>query len=369
MIRTFAIGRKTLARVRTHISLTTTASQLAPFKSFSSEKRVVPGASLITKAVLTKPVQIPTTDETIPDSGMFAQLKSAEREQFPKKNRVRSKYRENRSAALALPCTTKELEATRGNLKALLAKIAPFVVEHANRRVDLFFYTAIAYYLSQMPPTKAFTSLQNGTGRTIKGNRATTVGCHSSLIPSLVDETIFANRVGKEKNKSILSGTHLLDSLNSTVELPPLVNAVDDVIENMGRQKCLKILGDVAQGTINPVDGLNLFLIMMQDILATLKKQAELKKESPLVQYSLLRQPGINSELIDLVTKGTLSTTFLPHTQTAADEYVQLLLRMTPKEKAQCEDEASKEKMYLKKIAEMQTEILQAKSAQHSPSA
>ncbi|BCA96623.1 hypothetical protein TUM19329_29840 [Legionella antarctica] len=293
----------------------------------------------------------------------FAQLKLEEYKQFSYKKRRRSDYKRNYSFALALPYPTDQLAKNQNNQSELLNMSAKYVIEHANRRVDLFFYTLIAYYNTGFLPTFGHTDLQHGRGRNTKGFTNITEACHSSFTPSLLDKTIYQNTMGKEKNKSLLSGTHLMDSLNSTVELPPFINALDDILELACRQKCLEILADVSIGKINPVEGLTFFLKMMQDVLTNLKQQAE-HKNSSLLQHSLIRKKQVNPKLLDLVIRGTLSTTYSDQTKSAAGDYIQLLLRMTPEEKALCgNSEKSKEKLYMEKMTEMQREILQTKSS------
>lgn len=101
----------------------------------------------------------------------------------------------------------------------------------------------------------------------------------------------------------------------------------------------------------------------MQDILNELKWQAEREKNSALIQRSLMGKHVVNLELVNLVIKGTLATTFSTQKQTATDAYIHLLLRLTPEEKMLCEqNDKSKEQVYLEKIMGMQQEILQAKS-------
>jgi hypothetical protein len=180
----------------------------------------------------------------------------------------------------------------------------------------------------------------------------------------LLDKTIYQNKEAGDKYKSLLCGTHLMSSLNLTVELPPFVNHFDFILESRCRQKCMDILGEVSFGKINPIEGLNRFLKMMHDDLTDLKHQAEQKTQSTLLKYSLTKEQIVDPKLVDLTIQGALSTTFSYQTQTAADDYIQLLLRMTPKEKKMClSNEKGKEKLYLEKIIEMQSEILQAKSS------
>ncbi|KTD51298.1 hypothetical protein [Legionella quateirensis] len=301
-----------------------------------------------------------------PDSRFFNQLKSEEHKQFFNRRRERYKYYENYSAALALPCSKYELVRKQNDRSAMLALSRNNIIEHANRRVDLFFYTLIAYYKTGLFPTNGHTSLQHGRGRTLfRDDKESnlTQACHSSFTPALLDKSIYQkSRFGKQ-HKSLLSGTHLMDSLNSTVELPPFVNELDDVLEHLCRQKSLELVGQVSQGTLNPIEGLELFLKMMKDALTELKQSADKRIPSAVLQHSLSGQKYINPKLIDLVMRGTLRTTFLTDTDTVSDEYIQLLLRMNPEEKALSEhNNETRQKLYLDKIADMQKEILETKS-------
>ena len=297
------------------------------------------------------------------DPYSFDQLKLEEHKQFTEKKRTRFKYTKNYSAALALPYSKLELTNKRDAPQALLSMANNHVIEHANRRVDLFFYTLIAYYKTMLLPTNGHTNLQHG-----RGSEHITEACHSSLIPSLLDKTIYQHPEADEKHKSLLSGTHLMNSLNATVELPSFVNAFDDVLELKCRPKCLELIGAVSQGKITPIDGLNIFLQMMQDTLNELKRQAEQKKNSLLAPYSFLGKQELSLGLINLVIKGTLATTFSAQKLAATDAYIQLLLRLTPEEKMLCEqNDTSKDRLYLEKIMGMQQEILQAKSEPNVP--
>ncbi|KTD54294.1 hypothetical protein Lsai_3116 [Legionella sainthelensi] len=304
----------------------------------------------------------PTTK--IPGSRFFEQLKKEEHKQFPHKKRNRFSYNNNQSAALSLPYSNDQLVTKQNNPDELLALSKASIIEHANRRVDLFFYTLIAYYKTSFFPTYTQTTLQYGKGRTIDDG-CITEACHSSFTPSLLDNIIYRNKETGEKLKSLLSNTHLLDNLNSTVELPSFVNDLDDVLENTCRPQCLEIIRRTSIGEINPIQGLTIFLTMMQNVLRDLKEKAEPKSTSCFSQHSFLKQKSINPVLIDLVTTGTLSDTFSDETQTVTDEYIQLLLRMKPDEKKLCEKKGNKEKVYLKKITEIQEEILYSKSSQN----
>lgn len=354
MMRMFRVRAKPLTRTYKDALLSSFPSQLPPHGSVSTKENTLETQKLAKGKY----------PATVPDSSFFSKLKLAEQHQFSHRKRRRFDYKNNFSAALSLPYTRKELDDRRGEQNALLTMVKKHVIEHANRRVDLFFYTLIAYYNTGIFPTSGHTDLQHGRGRNTNRGRAITEACHSSFIPSLLDTTIYQNK-GRTKYKSLLSGTHFMDSLNATVELPPFVNDLDDMLEGACRQKSLKILQEVSLGKINPIEGLNIFLKMMQGTLKKFKKEAESKSESVLLQHSLMKQKFINPDLVDLVIHGTLSSTFSNTTETASDDYIQLMLRLTPKEKILCEkDEKFKVELYLEKMIEIQEEILSSKNGE-----
>lgn len=294
----------------------------------------------------------------IPDSSFFTKLKKEGHKQFPYEKRCRFSYEENQSASLSLPYSNDQLIAKQSVHQELLEMSKASIVEHANRRVDLFFYTLIAYYKTSCFPRYTQTTLQYGIGRTTKEEGCITEACHSSFTPSLLDNIIFRNKESEEKLKSLLSGTHLLNNLNSTVELPPFVNDLDDLLESICRPKCLKIIHHTVTGQINPIEGLTDFLNMMRDALRDLKEKAECTKPS----FFSEKQKSISPELIDLVTMGTFADTYSEETETVADEYIQMLLRMRSEERKKCGTKSKREKIYLKKISEMQDEILSSNS-------
>lgn len=300
----------------------------------------------------------------IPDSSFFKQLKKEEHAQFFSTKRRRFSYEMNRSAALSLPYSITELATKQNQQQELLTMSKKSIIEHANRRVDLFFYTLIAYYKTSYFPTFTKTTLQHGTGRSTITHECITEACHSSFTPSLLDNIIYQNKKSGEKLQSLLSNTHLLNNLNSTVELPSFVNDFDDILESSCRPECIEILRRTSIGEINPIEGITIFLKMMKNVLNDLKEKAEHENPSLLSQQSFLKQKSINPTLIYLVSTGTLADTFSEETETVTDEYIQLLLRMRPEEKKLCEKNHNKEKIYLKKITEIQNEILSSNSHQ-----
>jgi len=299
----------------------------------------------------------------VPELNYFIDLKIQEDKQTHPSHRKRFEYDKNHTAALALPLSDDELSKKQRNHKTLFSISQANVIEHANRRVDLFFYTLIAYYKTEFFPTQGHTNLQYGIGRnTTKKNLLQ--ACHSSIIPSFVDATIYQPNSAATKKKSILCGTHFMDSLNATVELPASVNDLDGILENnyACREKSLDIIRRVALGQINPIEGLNGFLKMMRDVLKHIEQQTNKNTPSTHVHHSFLKSKSINSKLIHLIKKGTLEKTFSEETESVLDSYIQLLLRINPKKNEKLTlDDNTKKQLYLTKMAEIQDEILNTK--------
>lgn len=260
------------------------------------------------------------------------------------KKRKRYDYSTNHSAALALPVSTPELNQKKNDSDSLVNLSKDLIVEHAARRVDLFFYTLIAYYQTQASPQLGHTELQHGRGRS-SHNINITQACHSSFTPSLIDENM-----NSEEYTSILHGTHFMDSINSTIELPAIVNKFDDELENTYscRKKSLEIIRQVSLGKINPIQGLNQFLNMMH------------------MTFNLIPSSSpVKDKIIKLEKQGTFVGKFSSDL-TVTDEYIELLLRLTNQEKiASLKKAGNKIIIYLGKIKELQHEILNTKS-QHN---
>ena len=328
--------------------------------SSKTEKSPIPqGKNVITSR---------TNSQSAPPTHFFTQLKQEEHKQFTSKRRRRFDYKENYSVAISLPYSNSELKRAEDNQSKLLKLSKHNLLEHSHRRVDLFFYTLIAYYNTKIIPVRGHTSLQHGRGRHVGDDTSITEACHSSFTPSLVDNTIYQNSHSKKKRKGLLCGTHLMDNLNATVELPSFVNDLDDVLEKMCGNKCFAILREVSLGTINPIEGLNQFLKEIQRVLINIRQQIETNNCSNLIRHSLIGKKEDNIKLINLVLRGTLRTTFSEQTQCVIDEYIQMLLRMSEQEKELLKKNGEcNEALYLNKIIEMQDEILQTKNTPLRP--
>lgn len=265
------------------------------------------------------------------------------------KHRRRSTYQENITAALALPLATEILESSKANPEAMLALSKESIIEHAHRRVDLFFYTLIAYYNTHKSPTQDVTRLQHGRGRNSHDKHNLLQACHSSLIPSFIDDTYKDQKKLNLGHRSILCGTHFMHSLNSTVELPAFVNDFDTVLESSYacRTKSMEIIQNVSKGKINPIQGLNLFLKMMDQTFIQLE-------ENYLSESNQLK-----SNLVALMRKSTSNENYFYKTKFVRDDYIESMLRLTQDEILTCNiSREMREQVYLEKILELQQEIL-----------
>ena len=296
-----------------------------------------------------------TEKKAVSYSCVTALLEETEKRHYPNEKRQRYHYSANLSASVALPYLDEEWNLLSNDKHRLLQVCEEHVKQHATRRVDLFFYTLIAYYKKELVVSIGKTTLQHGRGRSSQLQ-----ACHSSLFPSLIDNSIFNQIAGERPFKSILSGTHFFNSLNLTFELPIFVNQFDSVIESNCRKKALDVLNETSFGVINPIEGLTDFLNMMQTTLNRLQREmAHHHNKSVLSNQAVIEKAIIDLRLLELTKTGTLERPFLQRTQAASDAYIESLLRMTPEEQMGCQrSQAFKEECYLKKILQIQDEIL-----------
>ncbi|MFJ1268107.1 hypothetical protein ACD661_06030 [Legionella lytica] len=280
-----------------------------------------------------------------PQECSVQKLKAQAKKLFPQRARQKFSYQQNYTASQALSLSNEQLNPNALSHAELLLLAKKNILEHANMRVDLFFYTMIAYYQKNLHPILGHTSLQYGRGRSSETQQLLSEACHDSILPALIDETVLSTDPQNPK-ACLLSGTHFMNSLNSTTELPPFVNDLDDVIEQLCREKALVILEAVSRGGIDPIEGINLFLQILKASLDTISEKAEREKNLFL------------SELVDLVVQGSISQRFDEDTESVCDEYVQMMLQLNNKEKKDCLNKQQRAKIYTTKFAQMQTFIL-----------
>ncbi|MGL6029988.1 MAG: hypothetical protein ACRC0M_09455 [Legionella sp.] len=277
----------------------------------------------------------------IPKNTSHADLQNAASALLPKRSRTRSDYQKNKAASLMLDLSSEELLQHRDNHDKLLQLSKSNIIAHATMRIDLFFYTLCAYYNQKLQPILGRTYLQHGCGRSSDDQQLLSSACHDSMLPSLIDESVFA--LGQP---CILSGTAFMNSLNSTTELPPFVNALDDKLEALCRQKSLDILCCVSSGEINPVEGLALFMRLLKNSFEDLGCKA-IKEKNKLMH-----------SLINLLVEHTVDRYFDEETETVDQEYIYMMLQLSAREKAQCYSGRGKAKILMDKILEAQSYIL-----------
>lgn len=180
------------------------------------------------------------------------------------------------------------------NVTAALAKREQALDEeliafHASLRMDLLFFTLVAYYQTGLVPCIEPTQRQHGQGS------KQTVACHSSLLPALSDRILQRTHGYDTRHGSVnvyriglFDGTYFENALNLTVELDKSVNYFDTYyIEGRSttnaqlRQYALSVLSKVAKGEYDPVTGMNDFLNTMHRHL--LSKQGEYFRKQELL--------------------------------------------------------------------------------------
>jgi hypothetical protein len=261
--------------------------------------------------------------------------------------RLKSQYTENKSPALRLDVSTAELDKASKDSKQLVNISENYIKEHAARRVDLFFYTMVAYYKSHLFPVRRRTDLQHGVGRSSFDGKNVTQACHSSFFGGFADQA--------HSQSGLLDGTYLQHALNATVELPGFVNKMDDALEERfeGRAESLKILQAVASEKISPTDGLALFLQLMEKLFAQIEKNGSDNQVYPS-QY-------VKADVLALQRFGTFTNKWRTDRRVVNDDYIEMLLRLTPEEKATCKiSNKMREECYRKKYSEIKNEIISA---------
>ncbi len=265
----------------------------------------------------------PTLPPDMQSTLLFLTMKS------PKKGRNnKTEYEDNVTISLKMEEGSNPLEENR-------------IVEHAQRRIDLFFYLLIAYYKTGLKVDIAETITQHGMG-TKKDN---TNGCHSALLTSLLDaECAKPSHLYDTRQKpdamicrsGLLDNTHFYNSLNSTVELHKAVNYFEThhlegkKTDNKMRKKSLIFLNEVSQGAITPITGMLKFLVSLKEHFDERESLYLSNMElptSPIASRSLI----LNSE-----KKGSFKETWhenIGYEPTLNDDYVNTILMPTEADK------------------------------------
>lgn len=194
---------------------------------------------------------------------------------FEKKKKEREKEGEKKESAFYAM-----------SIQEQITHMQEYGVEHAARRVDLFFYLLVYYY--KQPPTVITigdTYLQFG-----QGVGGITQAAHSAPLPSLIDGTQSYGHDtysgGDSKEAWSLADKTFAEILNSTVELPTWFNHFDNhYVEKYLREKAVLFLNQVSQKKITPVEALTHFFLFMEAHLVGIKRKylenSEAQEQSP----------------------------------------------------------------------------------------
>lgn len=243
------------------------------------------------------------------------------------------------------------LQSPRKLIMESLALTKDYVQEHAARRVDLFFLLLVAVYKKNVVVVKGETTDQYGQGsRKLRGTQA----CHSSFFPALKMELPERQTRSAVEAVPSLAGTHLEIELNSTVELPAVVNGFDGYMEGRGPEgrsklirSCETILNQVAKGKLNPKSGMDSFLSKMNRFL-----------NAPNANYFNREGKETPKEAKQLVHEYEKTGTFWAATvdrQHVRDEYMHMMLGVHKEEEQKQLKEKPElmEEYYLRKQAEI----------------
>lgn len=242
--------------------------------------------------------------------------------------RTRKKSAFNDNITMALSCTQMGIDQL-------------LIENHASRRVDLFFYTLIAYYNTKLFVEIEDTFLQHGLG-TKKQNSA---ACHSAILTSLWD-TNHTSPPATDHNftsyrTSILNGTHFENSLNATVELDVSVNYFDtNYIEGRSathlkmRVIALAILNKVSRGELDPIEGMNCFLSKMHKNFMSIQSDYFNNKElksSPKLSRQAIFTAQYKGTFFNSCAFQTIENA--PDDIILKDDYVNMLLASSKEER------------------------------------
>jgi hypothetical protein len=135
-----------------------------------------------------------------------------------------------------------------------IEKSRELIIEHAERRIELFFYTLVYYYGKKNPI--AILDTERGSRQKVHGIKPyyNTHACHSALISNPCEKPLWRRADGSGYiNVTIVwpEDNHFINVLSTTTELPMEVNAFDSVLEgkiktpSFWRQYALDLLNAV----------------------------------------------------------------------------------------------------------------------------
>lgn len=229
----------------------------------------------------------------------------------------------------------KQQQATSDALKVdeiILKKVNMVekqIKEHAARRVDLFFYLLVAVYGKYAIVTKDCTIKQHGKGRKECGTQA----CHSSMLPNIKLEPIntawsFWTLFRSSQQNLNLSDTQFAETLNMTVELPEIVNGFDGSLEGRAKQspytrEALEILNKASKKEIDPKEGMNAFIKLINQFFINYEKKHFLKRNC--------KMPKATKKVWEYEKIGSFLSANEDN-ETMSEDYFYLMLSLNPAE-------------------------------------
>ncbi|MBS0350797.1 MAG: hypothetical protein JSR33_06380 [Proteobacteria bacterium] len=241
---------------------------------------------------------------------------------------------------------------------------------HAISRIDLFFYTLIAYWRTNLYVYTGEKILQHGLCARTRTLGTFLYACHSSLFPTLVDAKSGDEfKLLKNKLRGILLDLDLKEdkrfkpffhSLNATVALPQAVKFFDLQLEGKScadfpegrsiyRTQALEIINAVSKGLFDPIQGINQFFLIMYGFFEnmSLNYVGKTSKMSP---------SQARKDILDSVRNSTFS---LQEQGKIKKDYIELLLRLTSEESKNLDlNPENRGKVYASKMSMIATEIV-----------
>jgi hypothetical protein len=154
------------------------------------------------------------------------------------------------------------------------------IIDHAYRRIQLFYCQLLFYFKEDCKVTQAPTISQHG-----KGGCHCLSAAHSSILPNLHDDkTLMAVNLS------------LYHNMNSTIEMPEIVNLYDCVIEGQMRAQALALINCTSIEGLHPYEALEIFVEKIQDFFIASRKEIQTKLNL------LSRIVSLEQELVKLET-------------------------------------------------------------------
>jgi hypothetical protein len=207
-----------------------------------------------------------------------------------------------------------------------IEKSKDLIVEHAERRIELYFYTLVYYYGQQY--RIAIQDTARGSRQKVHGIKLFyhTEACHSAIISNPCGKPLWRRSDGLGYIDATIiwdEDNHFINVLSTTTELPTEVNDFDIILEgkiktpSVWRKYALDLLNAVSYKQIHPVDALRDFFMMMTNFFNSLDINNAPREKQLIYNYQL---------------EGTFTGKWDPNNTTTFTNYCCRLLRLEPNE-------------------------------------